>query len=286
MRALAVVLSLVALMTSYCVTASAAPENSCGGLFNPCSSVKANAPSGEFQGLIALSGDASFLHAEAPAASGDGCAHCVWTVLLDCHLNSPGGKQVDCNAAHNNPQCKKGQLADRIFLSRPGFGYGDVGTYCIGGANQIVPLSQIAIDDVNRYLKDVKPPSLDISFNPGTSLAGLATRVSAEPDRALRPVPFGGQGVTETITLAPVREVWSWGDGQTATFTDATIRTDHTYGTGGHLTAAVTTTWGATYRITYQGLTFGPYNATGRITGRQTRPVTVVTSTPVLVSHG
>lgn len=265
-------------------SATATSGGKCTGQFNACGYLGINPSQGHFSGLLALSRDPSFLRQEASYGS-TGCVECSWTLVLDCQSNQPGGDSVDCGPAHQNPQCRRGQVAEKVFLSRPGHGYGLVGIYCLGRGNRIVPIGEIAKGDVERYLKDVRPPTLTISFNPGTSLAGLATRVRARPDRALRPVPFGGQGVTETIKLAPVHQTWDWGDGQTVTFTDASIRTSHTYAAGGHLTASVATTWGATYTLTYQGLTFGPYAATGRLTGRQARPVTVVTSTPVLVSH-
>lgn len=282
-------LLLIVVVTGCLVGASqaadAAAARSCGGQFNPCGYLGADPSQGEFLGLIALSHDPQFLRHEASLTT-DSCAHCRWTLVVDCRTNLPDGEETDCGPAHQNPQCRRGQVAEKVFLSRPGSGYGMVGIYCIGRGNRIVPVGEIAKGDVERYLKDVRPPDLRISFDPATSLAGLATRVRAQPERALRPVPFGGQGVTETIKLAPVHQTWRWGDGEADTFTNASIRTSHTYTTGGHLTAAVTTTWGATYTLTYQGLTFGPYDATGRLTGRQTRPVTVVTSTPVLVSHG
>jgi hypothetical protein len=262
------------------------PRQQCIVLSAVCYSSAADHSSGQFRGLIAINGDASLLKREASLAGSNGCDDCLWQVTVACQNNEPGdGRQSGCRGAVDYPTCRKRQLAERIFLARSGTGYGDVGIYCLGRGNRIVPIGEIAKGDVERYLKDVRPPNLTISFDPGTSLAGLATKVRAAPDRALRPVPFGGQGVTETIKLAPVSQTWNWGDGQTATFTEASIRTSHTYATGGHLTASVTTTWGATYTLTYQGLTFGPYDATGRLTGRQTRAVTVVTSTPVLVSH-
>jgi hypothetical protein len=280
---------VAAVFASACLlpaAAVAAPDDHCGGLFNPCGSLGADPSAHDFRGLIAISHDPPFLESERSLAARDGCADCVWVLYEDCQTNIPGGHQVDCRSAHNNPACRKGQLAERVFLSRPGHGYGMVGVYCLGKGNRIIPLGQIAKADVDRYLKDVRPPDLEIRFDPGTSLAGLATHITARPDSTLRPVPFGGQGVTETIRLNATRQDWNFGDGQTATFTDASVHTSHTYAAGGHLRATVRTSWGATYTITYQGITLGPYDATGHITGRQTRPVTVVTSTPVLVSHG
>ena len=287
-RGVALVAALVALLlVPFSPHADGQSPRPCSGFATTCPSPVADRVHGTYHGLIAITGDASFLQREQASTGSEGCSDCIWTLVIDCQMNQPGtGSQVECGSAQQNPQCHRGQLAEKLFLSRPGHGFGMVGVYCIGGGNRIVPIGDIARADVERYLKDVKPPSLDITFDPGTSLSGLATRVRARPDRRLRAVPFGGQGVTETIKLAPVRQVWRWGDGQTATFTAATVRTTHTYVRGGHLTATVTTTWGATYTITYQGLTLGPYDATGQLTGQQSRPVTVVTSTPVLISHG
>lgn len=277
---------LIALVLTPAPAASAGGPGGCIGVLGTCGKVTTDPERSAFVGLIAISGNPSLLQNEKQLAGSDECDRCSWTLLVECQQNKPGGSQVDCQGSHTDLRCRKGQLAERVFLSRPGRGYGMVGVYCLGGPNRIVPIGAIAKADVGRYLKDVRPPGLDISFDPGTSLAGLATKVSARPGRALRPVPFGGQGVTETIRLIPSKQTWDWGDGQAATFTDASVRTTHTYATGGHLTATVTTTWGATYTVTYQGITLGPYDATGTLTGRQARPVTVVTSTPVLVSHG
>jgi hypothetical protein len=240
--------------------------------------------------LIALTTDASLIQRAAHSGTEPGCGDCVWTVVEDCPNASPSnpGQQIGCYSATHDPHCRKHQYAERIFLSTKSTGFADEGVYCIGGQSRIVAVGDIALSDVDRYLKDVTPPDLVVSFDPGTSLAGLATKVFAAPPSSLKPQPFGGQGVTETITVAPAREQWTWGDGTSATFTPASsgeIRASHTYLAGGHDTAGVRTTWGATYTITYQGQTFGPYDATGTLTEQQSRAVTVATSTPVLVSH-
>lgn len=44
--------------------------------------------------------------------------------------------------------------------------------------------------------------------------------------------------------------------------------------------------WGATYTVSYDGQTFGPYDATGRLSERETFLEHVATSSPVLVSDG
>jgi hypothetical protein len=228
------------------------------------------------------------LEKAAHSGTEPGCGDCVWTVLEYCPGNMPGAQQTDCRAATHYPLCRRRQVAERIFLSTKTQGYGDVGVYCLGGGNRIVPVGDLAIADVERYLKNVRPPDLDVRLDPRTSLAGLATRVRAALPRSFQPAPFGGSEVHETITLHPSRETWTWGDGATATLRpgpSGDVATSHTYGSGGHLSAAVTTTWGATYTISYHGATFGPYDATGTLTRRQSTPLTVVTSTPVLVSH-
>ena len=255
-----------------------------------CGAVAANRQTGNFRGLLAVSRDSSLLNEEADTTGSDGCAHCEWTVLEDCPHNAPTAtSQVDCTGAHNDPACRRNQVADRFYLSTPEFQYRDEGVYCIGGANRIVPVGEDAVADVNRYLKNVTPPDLRITFDPGTSLAGLATKVTAAPPNSLKPAPFGGPAVTETITIRPTKESFAWGDGTSANLTakaDGTARTTHTYTSGGHQVSAIRTTWGASYTIAYGGRTFGPYRATGTLTKLQRRALTVVTSTPVLVSHG
>lgn len=258
-------------------------EGTCGAQADPAA--------GTFHGLIAVTSDASLLEKAAHSGNEPGCGDCVWTVVPDCPNASPDnpGGAGNCATAMQNPLCKKHQSAERVFLSTRTSGFVNEGVYCVGGGSRIVAVGDIARTDVDRYLKNVTPPDLTIRFDPGTSLAGLPTKVSAEPPGSLRPAPFGGRGVTETITVSPAREQWQWGDGTATAFTPTAaglIEARHTYASGGHLVAQVATTWGATYTITFQGRTFGPYDAAGTLSRTQARAVTVATSTPVLVSHG
>ncbi len=237
-----------------------------------------------------MSSDSSLLNKAAHSGTEPGCGDCVWTVVPDCPNASPatGTASENCYGSTHNARCKKGQYAELIFLSTKNSGFAPQGVYCLGRGARIIDVGRIARLNVERYLKDVTPPPLRVTLDPSTSLAGLATKVTAGPPASLRPRPFGGSGVTETITIAPARELWRWGDGTSATFApgkDGMIHAAHTYSSGGHVHADVSTTWGATYTITYQGQTFGPYNATGTLTQDQTLPVRVATSTPVLVSH-
>ena len=286
MRRLALLIFICACLLG--LTSGVASATSCGGGLSQ-GNCGVGTQQGEFHGLIALSEGGSLLQTAAHSGTKPGCGDCVWTVLEYCPGNEPGGAQTDCKAAHHYPGCRRRQLAERIFLSTDSQGYEDVGVYCLGGGNHIVPVGDDAIADVDRYLKNVRPPGLAVHLDPGTSLAGLATKVRAGPPGSLRPTPFGGPTVTETITLHPATEMWRWGDGQSDTLTPdkaGVIATSHTYGAGGHLRTDVTTTWGATYTVTYQGATFGPYDAIGTLTRTQSAPLTVVTSNPVLISHG
>ena len=59
----------------------------------------------------------------------------------------------------------------------------------------------------------------------------------------------------------------------------------HDYTRGGLAAVVLTTRWGATYTITYEGQTFGPYNATGQLTKQQTLALAIDTSSPTLLSQ-
>jgi hypothetical protein len=101
----------------------------------------------------------------------------------------------------------------------------------------------------------------------------------------LKPAPFGGPDITETITIAPSQADWRWGDASISGWTPAKTTLTHSYIKGGVAHGRLATKWGATYTITYQGQVFGPYDATGQLTKQQTFTLPVDTSTPTLVSH-
>jgi hypothetical protein len=217
-----------------------------------------------------------------------GCGDCTWSTVLACHTASPTnpGGPVDCAAANIAAGCPKGQLSFRLYLTTDTATDTFEGLLCLGGTRQIIPISDQAKGDVERYLKDVVPPNLEIATKPAAAtLAGLATYFAARPPATLAPAPFGGPEITETITIAPIQSDWRWGDGTASGWAAATSSLIHFYAHGGNALVALTTRWGATYTIIYQGQTFGPYNAVGQLTKRQTLTMPVRTSSPTLVSH-
>jgi hypothetical protein len=98
-------------------------------------------------------------------------------------------------------------------------------------------------------------------------------------------VRFGGTGVTETITIAPLRASWAWGDGDRSGWVAIGRMVRHSYLHGGMAAVQLTVRWGATYLIGYDGAAFGPYDADGRLTKAQELRLPVRTSSPVLVSR-
>ena len=141
-------------------------------------------------------------------------------------------------------------------------------------------------DDHELPVTGVIPPDLDISTKPtAATLAGLATYFTARTPATLRPAPFGDGEITETITMAPSQTDWRWGDGSASGWATAAATVSHSYVHGGNAAVDLTARWGATYTITYQGETYGPYNAVGQLTKQQTLALPVRTSTPTLVSH-
>jgi hypothetical protein len=168
-----------------------------------------------------------------------------------------------------------------------------VGTECLGGVTTIVPVGQVAAADIERYLKNLRPPDLTIVVSPPTgAVVHLPTYFMAQPPSTLRPVPFGGGQVAETITIAPEQYSWSWGDGSVSGWTDdaggpypdGTLT--HVYDGAGHLHGNLTTRWGGGYTVTVAGQTFGPYTAIGTVSRTQPFTIVVLEAHGALVSHG
>jgi hypothetical protein len=259
----------------------------CGGrVTTDCGGVQANGQQGEFHGLIAVTGLPAVFDTSSHSGTKPGCGDCEWTLIAACPTNDPHDPTgaTLCPGATNAPSCRRGVL-ERLFLSDADVAYQFVETLCMRKANHVVPVGQIALGDVQRYLHDVTPPDLVISTQPRVAtLAGLRTLFQAKPPEALRPAPFGGGEVTETITIAPIRSNWSWGDGDATGWVATSPTQTHRYVSGGVEHGGLTTQWGATYTISFEGATFGPYDATGRLTKQQAFRLPVHTSTPHLVS--
>ena len=278
---------------------NASADEGCGPDRNEtsCGSVTADQAAGDFHGLIAVKGQPGVLSTAAHSGTKPGCADCVWTLVMLCVGNTPTDphEQQPCTGAANSRQCRNGQTAFRLYLSTAATTNELVDTLCLGGVDDVIPVGDIAAADVARYLRDVVPPDLVLRTQPpGHALAGLPTYFMVRPPDALRPATLnsGTPGVVETITIAPLSYAWSWGDGSDAFSTDdpgapyPDGRVTHTYATGGRMHGGVTTQWGATYTVTVDGQTFGPYDATGgQVPHVQTFTLPVATAHSHLVSH-
>jgi hypothetical protein len=284
------ILVLACLLIGSLSTGSRAYADGCGGpAATDCNGgVTANQPAGDFHGLIAVTGAPWVLNVAGHSGSTPGCGDCTWSIVLACSFDAPSdpGTPIGCTPARGSAGCPGRQLLYRLYLSTDAAPDTLEGTLCLGGRVQPVPIGDHAAGDVQRYLKDVIPPNLDITTKPKVAtLAGLTTYFAARTPSTLTPAPFGGGEITETITLAPSRADWRWGDGAASGWAPAATNVTHAYTRGGNAQVDLTTRWGATYTITYQGQTFGPYDAVGQLTKQQSLTLPVRTSSPTLVSH-
>ena len=241
-----------------------------------------------------VAGQPSVLDRAAHGGTKPGCGDCSWELILACLTNRVSNAQDQnmCTDAGTAPQCAKGQLAYRLYLSTDAVRNQLVAVLCLGGTTDVVPVGDQAAADVERYLKDVSPPLLELHIDPPKGIpAGLPSYFWVRPP-TITPAPFGGGQITETITIAPSRYRWVWGDGETSAWTtnagapypDGTLT--HTYVKAGHYDGHVTAEWGGTYTITVAGQTFGPYDAIGTVTRDQPFGVTALKAHSTLVSHG
>lgn len=289
MKALAIALLTVSIaVLGLQISASAAGAGPCvGRVTTNCGGVHARGQQGDFHGLIAVTGIPAVFQTSAHAGTKPGCGDCEWTLIAACPTNDPAdsGHARLCTEATNARTCRRGVL-ERLYLSDADADYRLVATLCMHNTNRVVPIGDRARADVARYLKDVTPPDLVISTRPrGSTLAGLPTRFRATTPAQLRPTPFGDGVITETIRIAPTRNDWTWGDGGTTGWVATAPIQVHRYLAGGVARGGLTTRWGATYTITFQGITLGPYDADGQLTRRQAFGLPVRTSTPHLVSR-
>jgi len=223
-----------------------------------------------------------------------GCGDCVWTLVIACVLDSPNDphNQISCNGAAQGPRCDPGQTAYRLFLTTDAVTNQLVDTLCLGGPGDVIAVGDVAAADVDRYLKDVVPPQMQVTVQPPNGvLAALPAYFQARPPAQLPPQQFGGPQVIETITITAAHYRWDWGDGTQPLQTDdpggpyPDGQVTHTYNRSAHLVAHLTTQWSASYTVTVAGQTFGPYDATGTV--QRTQPIRIVVdrARSHLVSH-
>jgi uncharacterized membrane protein len=266
---------------------ASAGDRGCAGIAGAGCGVDAG-PGGAFHGLLAVAGEPWVLETAAHVGTQPGCGDCTWEIVLACPRASPTdpGSQTGCAVAARSGGCRSGQRLYRVYLSTAVVLDQVVGTVCLGDGNEPVPVGAIAAGDVQRYLRNVRPPDQRVVTRPPhATLAGLRTFFTAHPPADLVPVRFGGPDVTETITITPRRLDWRWGDGTATGWAPDTSTRSHTYLRGGAEQGTLTTRWGADYTVSYEGETVGPLRATGSVVVQQPFRVAVGTSSPVLVSR-
>lgn len=210
-------LAAIAMITVFAAPdAAAGPADSCGGVVGATCGVGADPGLDSFRGLIAVADEPWVLDTAARSGTTAGCGDCTWAIALACPTEDPSTPDAlsACAAASGAAQCKPRQLLYRLYLSTTDVTDQIEGTVCLGGDVTVVPVGDDARADVAEYLRDITPPKLTIATRPKrTTLAGLTTYFTATAPASLRPAPFSGSAVTETITIAPTLDNWRWGDG-------------------------------------------------------------------------
>jgi hypothetical protein len=267
--------------------ATASPSTHCTGVLGSPCGVHADQDAGDFHGLIAMSDAPWVLNVAGHGGTTPGCGDCSWSIVLACASAAPGDPgSPACVPASISATCDPHQLLYRLYLTTDAVTDALEGTLCLGGLIEPIPISERAAGDVHRYLRDVVPPNLEITTSPSAAtLAGLPTYFTARVPATLAPAPFGDGQITETITIAPIRSDWRWGDGTASGWATETATLTHSYTHGGNAIVKLTTRWGANYTITFDGEDFGPYQAIGTLRKRQTLTLPVDTANPTLVSR-
>lgn len=264
--------------------AIAEQKGRCGSLLTSTCGVQGDAKAGDFHGLIMVNGDPNVLDIAAHSGTQPGCGDCEWTLVANCVFECTNGGQAR--------RCNRGEVAYRLYLTTNDFTNRLVDTLCLGGPQDVIPVGDVAAADVQNYLKDVTPPTMQVTVQPPNGvLSNLPAYFQAAPPDNLQPQQFGGPQVTENITITAAHYTWDWGDGSAPYRTDdpggpyPDGQVTHTYDRSAHVTAELTTEWSATYTITVAGQIFGPYNATGTVRRTQRFPLVVNRARSHLVSH-
>jgi hypothetical protein len=245
-------------------------------------------PDGYFHGVIGLAGQGWVLDASAHDGAEPGCGDCAWSLVLDCPHSDPEdpGSSAGCAGLGGGYTCPPDRIPYRLYLTSSQVTDQLVGTVCLGGTSQVVTVGITAASDVERYLHDLTPPDLVIVRRPpGPTLAGLATFLTALPPSARPgPIAFGGPAISEAITVHPVRVRWLWGDGASSGWQTVDATATHRYLAAGSDDAMLIAEWSASYDVTFDGRTVGPFDARGQVQRSQHFTEQVTASNPVLVS--
>jgi hypothetical protein len=289
-RSLMGALLLASVLTA--TATAAAADSGCGTVAKSTCGLHGDADHGDFHGLILVTGDPSVLDLAASSGSQAGCGDCDWTLVLACPYATPthGAGDLPCEPGLALG-CAHGALPYRLYLSTSTEPAHLVDMLCLGGSSQVLPVGDVAAGDVDRWLRTVDPPDLELRVQPPRgAITGLPTYFMVRAPAAVRPVPFGSGEITETVSIAPTSYRWVWGDGggtgwitdPGGPWPDGTLT--HTYDAAGRVRGSVTARWGGRYTVTVQGRVFGPYEATGSVTHTQSFTLPVASAHTHLVS--
>jgi hypothetical protein len=219
----------------------------------------------DFRGAIYVPGSAA---ANGVVARTNGCAGCVWTLVLHCDRNTvQDPAYVNCNAA----RCPDGSWF-RLYLQRPTDDHPvDVDLVCLTATRRVVTAAELAVDAA-RYLTSVRPPPTAIAVQPeGRAVTGKATFFAASaprpgPTTLTAATPAGP--ATLTLTIEPARYAWEFGDGATCETPEpggtydgtpprerCDDRVAHVYRAAATYPVRLRTTWAGTYTF---DVGFGP----------------------------
>ncbi|HWL37668.1 MAG TPA: hypothetical protein VNQ77_15890 [Frankiaceae bacterium] len=225
----------------------------------------------------------------AVARSG-GCEGCDWTLIVDCDLNEHDSDSfVHCNPA----ECPDGTTF-RIYLQRPtDANPAYVDSICLSATRRIVTAADLS-QDMDRYLKDLRPPTATITIQPAErAVTGLPAYFAAggeTTDTATLDVDTAAGPARLEMDITAGRYVWTFGDGARCETTrpggaydggEATERCDdrvaHVYDSARTATVTLSAQWSGTYTFDVGYGPVGPLDIPGDgVTGpAATRTLTV-----------
>jgi hypothetical protein len=223
--------------------------------------------------------------------SGGGCAGCEWTMTPACLPNGPEpGYDAMCGMAANSCASRgEDGILMRIYMREPGSGWRQMGTACIGGANDVITMADLQAD-ARQYMTQLDPGAATIAQHPADrAVVNLPTYFSASGAGTLTGT-FGPAAARVTITATP-EYVWSWGDGSPSLTTTSTGGpypggdVHHTYRSPGSPAVTLTTRWAASFVVDTAFGQFGPFDVGGpQIAPSTTRVVRVREGRAELVS--
>jgi hypothetical protein len=227
----------------------------------------------QFRGAIIVPGSEA---ANRAVARNGGCDGCDWTLVVDCDLNEHDSDSfVHCSPA----KCPDGTTF-RIYLQRPDDANpAYVDSICLTATRRIVTAADLA-SDMDRYLKDLRPPEATIAVQPAErAVTGLPAYFAAGGDTtgtATLDVTTAAGPVRLDMDIAASRYVWTFGDGarcETASpggsydGGEPTERCDdrvaHVYDAARTATVMLTARWSGTYTFDVGYGPVGPLDIPG-----------------------